>query len=435
MNYVDFTIAASLFLVFFALAIIFSTNYFSNIFSLTKTTEFRFVSEDFFRLFFEGKGVPEDWNKNYSIVPVKIGLAEDLYLIRILVRENAGLNRTDEPVSLSVKFDENCQNKSWNNTIRMYDEDWNELNIEISNKTICYDTQYLKQSDISWKVNHISANQTKKYWIYYSPDETIAAKNYLPLVYVTSSWIPNDGDAWTETTTDWSRYGGTNGTVTTDSINRIRGDYSINITGNFDSSSLGLRYNPANNITGVSNGWHLDFWIYIDDISNLKSVIVRLNDNNESIYVNISSNLTSGSWFHFEKELRSTEWLNWTSFNASNGIDFIDFYMENNSADLTKTIKVDGLHFKKKPLEVKAFPEEYILSISHSKFDVLKNISYDEVRKTVGGNYKLRVEIGNESYGGDFNTSANVGCREYPKIVEYKNGTISKSLVRMCVWK
>jgi hypothetical protein len=434
MNYVDFTIAASLFLIFFTLAILFSTNYFSNLSSLTRTNEFRSTSEDFFKLFFESEGVPENWHKDYPNVPVKVGLAEDLYFTRVLVKEDAGLNRTDEPVTVHIIFDEDCENKSWNNTIRMYDEDWNELNIEISNTTNCSNTQYLNQTDLTWKIN-ISANETKKYWFYYSPDDTVTVKIYSSLLYNTSSWIPNDRDSWTEAINDWSRYGGSNGTVTSDTTNKIRGSSSVNITGTFDSTSLGLEYNPSNNITGVSNGWYLDSWIYIDDISNLNSFIVRLSDNNDNIYVNIVSNLTSNTWYHLEKELKSTEWLNWTNFNASQSIDYIIFYMENSTSDLTKTLKVDGLHFKKKPLEVKAFPEESLSTVSSNKFDVLQNISYDEIRKSVGENYKFRLEVGNEAYGGDFNNSANVGCADYPKVIENKNGTISKDLVRICVWK
>jgi len=441
MNYFDFTIAASTFLIFFALAVMFSTNYFSNLSSLTRITEFRSASEDFYKLFFEDKGVPYNWNKNYLIGPVKIGLAEDLYITRMLIRENAGLNRANEPVKVHIIFDEKCLNKSWNNTIRMYDENWNELNIEISNTTNCSNIQYLNQADVSWEVN-ISKNQIGKYWVYYFPDENVTAKIYSSLSYYTTSWIPNNRDNWTDNNTwsgNWSRYGGESGIVTNDTINKTRGNSSINITGTFNASSIfGLRFNPPNNITNVSNGWYMDSWIFIDNNLNLSYMRIVLNDNYETIYTQISSNLPNNTWYHFEKELSNTTqngWSNWNNFNASNGIDFIEIYLSNSSSNLNKTLKIDGLHFKKKPLEVKAFPEENILAVSLSKFDALQNISYDETKKSVGENYKFRLEIGNKTYGGDFNKSANVGCCEYPKIIENKNGTISKDLVRTCVWK
>jgi hypothetical protein len=432
MNYIDFAIASSIFIIFFGVALIFSTNYFSNLSTLTKTSEFRSVSENFFKIFFEMKGVPENWD-DYFNTPVKIGLVEDLYLTSVLVKEINGSSRTNEPVTAKIVFDENCQNKSWSNSIRMYDEDWNQINLEISNTTFCT-SQYLNQTNITWNIN-ISANQIKKYYLYYSPDNGITNPNYTTLTYNTSSWIPSDRDGWTETTTDWSRSGGSSGTVTNDTNNTIRGNNSVNITGTF-SDYLGLRYNPASNINGITNSWYLDAWLYVDNVTDLNYFYISLYHNlTSNIYTDILLNLTNGIWYHFEKQLDPSLWMQYGTFDASEGIDLIDFSIYNSTSGLTRTIKVDGLHFKKKPLEVKTFPEEKITAISATKFDILKNISYDELRKTVGENYKFRLEVGNETYGGDINISANVGCSEYPKIVENKNGTVSKSIVRMCVWK
>lgn len=441
MNYIDFALAVSFFLFFFVVVIMFTSNYFSSFSGFTRMSEFRTISESMFRVFLESKGVPEDWDENTSIVPIKIGLMEDLYRIPILVEENMDSARTDEPVSVKIIFDEDCQNKSWNTTIRMYDEDDNEIDLEISNIVNCTPEigsgKFLNQTNITWKVN-ISANQIKKYWIYYSPDDEIDDPGYTSLSYTTDSWIPNDRDSWTEGIGNWSRYEGSSGEVTTDSSEKKRGSYSVNITGNFGSTSLGLRYNQSNNITGVSNGWYIDAWIYVDDKSGLDNISVRVNDNNESIHVNITNNVVSGEWYHFVKELNSTTgWLNWVSFNASNGIDYIDFYMENStsSGGVNKTLKIDGLHFKKNPLTVKDFPEEHINSVSLSKFEALKNISYEEVRKTIGENYKFRIKINENPYPliSSINRSANVGCHEYPK-VQY-NGTLTKVNASLCVWK
>ena len=60
MNYIDLAIGTSIFLFFFVLVLVFSTNYFSNLSGLTKISEFRTVSKSLFEIFFEGKGVPED---------------------------------------------------------------------------------------------------------------------------------------------------------------------------------------------------------------------------------------------------------------------------------------------------------------------------------------------------------------------------------------
>ena len=410
----------------------FSTNYFSNLSSLTKTSEFRSVSENFFKIFFESKGTPENWD-DYSNTPVKIGLAEDLYLVSVLIRETNGSSRTNEPVTAQITFDENCQNKSWNNTVRIYDEDWNQMNLETSNTTFC-SSQYLNQTNITWNVN-ISANQNKKYYLYYSPEDNVTNPNYSPLLYNTSSWVPSDGDVWTEDTTDWSRNGGLSGTPTVDSIEKIRGNNSINITGTFDAYYVGLQYNPTSDIIGTDNNWYLDFWLYVDNVTGLDYIYIMVAHNMTSRIETNFSDLTDNTWYHFEKQLDPSLWYKYGTFDASEGIDRIIFDMDNSTPVLTRTFKIDGLHFKKKPLEVKTFPEEKITAVSGTKIDALENISYEEARKTVGENYKFRLEVGNETYGGNVNMSANVGCSEYPKIVEYKNGTVSKTMTKICVWK
>jgi len=437
MNYIDFAIAVSFFIFFFAAVIMFTTNYFSRYSGLTKTSELRPVAESLFNVLLKRKGVPEDWGLNYSISPVKVGLMEDLYMVPIIVKENMGSNRIDEPVNLGVKFDENCQNKSWNTTVRLYDEDDNEVKIEISNTNFCTG-QFLNASNITWEVN-ISANQIQRYYLYYSPDENVTDPGYTSLAYSTSSWITSNRDEWTddETTnfTYWSRYEGSSGTITNDTVDKVRGNSSVNITGNFSKTALGLKYNPTANITGVSNGWYVDAWIYVNNKASLKSINITINDNNESISVNISD-INSGEWYHFEKELSSTAgWPNWDAFNASNGINYIVFFAENNTPDLARTLKIDGLHFKKNPLIIKPFPEESIEAISYNKFDIMRNLSYDELKKTIGENYKLSVKIDEETYGGQVSQSANAVCYDTPSVIQYRNGTIKRIVPKLCIWK
>jgi len=154
MNYVDFVIAVSLFIFFFVAVIMFTTNYFSRYSGLTKTSELRPVAESLFNILLERKGVPEDWDLNYSISPVKVGLMEDLYKITILLEETSGYNRTNELISRHIVFDENCENKTWNNTIRVFDEDYNEFVYQLSDETFC-SSQYLQEANITWEVNVI----------------------------------------------------------------------------------------------------------------------------------------------------------------------------------------------------------------------------------------------------------------------------------------
>ena len=380
-------------------------------------------------MIFEKKGIPENWDRA-SVIPVQLGLTKDLYKIPVLVQEKANSSRLNEPVTVHVIFDKECLNKSWNNSIRVYEED-KELNFKLSNVTFCK-SQFLKEGDLTWEVN-VSSYGSKDYLIYYSSDDKMNEPSYSLQSFNTTSWIPSDGDAWTEKTVDWSREGGSSGFPTNDTKNKIMGNASINITGTFDFSSLGLTYNPSGNISGVSNGWFLDAWIYVDNVTGINGIKVRLSDNNDSIYVDILNSIQSGVWYHFEKELKSTEWLNWTNFDASNGIDYVKFYLENNTPGLTRTLKVDALHFKKQPLKVKVFPEDTINVVSTTKIDSLKNISYENLKKTLG-NYNFRIKVDDISYGGK-SYGANVACYEGPKLIQYMNGSIEKTMARICVWK
>jgi len=65
----------------------------------------------------------------------------------------------------------------------------------------------------------------------------------------------------------------------------------------------------------------------------------------------------------------------------------------------------------------------------------MRNLSYDELKRTIGENYKLSVKIDGETYGGAVNQSANAVCYENPSIIQYKNGTVKKIIPKLCAWK
>ena len=45
------------------------------------------------------------------------------------------------------------------------------------------------------------------------------------------------------------------------------------------------------------------------------------------------------------------------------------------------------------PLSPEYFPEQSVDGISGSKLDALRDLTYDELRKTIGEGYKFRIEI------------------------------------------
>lgn len=389
MGYIDLAIAISAFILFLSFILVLSFNYFSKQPSFLKIPEYQRKAIDFFEKFFTTKGTPENWEET-GVVPYEPGVLIDLYRIPVVVRETAGLTRENEPVSITVTFDEDCINTTWNTTVRVYDEDVKEIKSNISEQIFCI-SQYLNQSVVSWNVN-LSSNQIKKFFIFSSPDEKVSSANY-SISYNTTSWIPDDGDSWTESTNNWVRYEGTTGTVTLDSTNKKVGSYNINMTGTFSSNSLlGLEYNPTGNITGVSNGWYLRAWVFIDNIAGLTHINISISDNSAVITKNITE-ITNNSWYLFEENLSSSNWANWTNFNASNGIDFVRFFAVNSTSGLTRNFKIDGLRFEKKPLQIEIFPQEKIEGVSSKKLKALKNMTYEELKKVIGGDYKIRIEI------------------------------------------
>lgn len=384
---VDLPISLAIFLIFLVFTIVFVLNYFADMPSLSKVRELRTKAEDLYDSMFKSKGLPENWESSGS-VPAMPGVMTYLKKVPVTIEETAGINRTNEPIVVNTTTDEDCTNSTWNNTVRVYDSNMTEVASNITEQSFC-SGQFLKNTNVTFNVN-ISANEKKKFEIYYSDDTGIVASNNT-IVYNTNSWNPADGDSWTETTVDWSRYLGSSGTVALDTTNKKLGTSSVNLPGTLDSQGIGLDYNPAASITGVSNGWYVIAWLFVDDKSSLNNINISVSDGTNLITADVSSQIVSNSWYLFERQLSSSSWSNWSSFNAANGIDFVRFVV-NGTNGLSRTLKMDGLRFEKSPLVTTVFPEEKINAISYSKTKGMRNTSSDEV-VTIGEGYKFRIEI------------------------------------------
>jgi hypothetical protein len=383
---IDLPVALGIFLIFLVLTVVFALNYFSKIPGLSKNTELRSKAVDLYNTLFKSRGIPENWEDSNSI-PASPGMMITLRKVPVTVKETAGSDRINEPVVVNITFDEDCVNTAWNNTVRIYDSDLNEVAFNLTDQSFC-SSQFLKTANISFNVN-ILANQNKKYDIYFSDDDSITAPTNTT-IYNTASFIPNDGDSWTESVSSWSRYSGSSGSVEMDSTNKKIGAGAVSITGVTSSNELGLEYNPASAITGVSNGWYLRAWLFVDDETSLDSINVSVGDGSNVITLDVSTGMSSNSWYLFEKTISSSVWANWSSFNAGS-INFVRFSVKGTN-DLTRTLKIDGLRFEKTPLSATVFPEEEIKAISSSKTKGLRNINPDEITAT-GEGYKFRIEI------------------------------------------
>jgi hypothetical protein len=356
--------------------------------------QYREAAVNLFNKFFGAEGTPTNWETTGQ-APSELGLSIVVYKIPITVEERGGVARQNEPVTVELTFDDECTNKTLNNTLRLYNSSLNEVQYELVNPVVC-SGQYLNESYLRFNVN-MSQNEKKVFNLYFVNDSTIPATNYtMPYttLYSTSAWVPNSGDDWTDSVTFWSRYGGAVGSVETNSTTKIRGSASVQINGTFDNDTLGLIYNPTGAITGVSNGWYLDAWVYVDNIDSISSVNILLNDGSDNITTNISnSSLTSNTWYHFEHNISSSDWDGWGTFDASNGIDYIAFYMVNYTSGLARNLKVDEVHFERKSLEIQSFPEQREVVVSKKKVNALSNLTYDELKEVIGEDYKFRIEI------------------------------------------
>jgi hypothetical protein len=162
----------------------------------------------------------------------------------------------------------------------------------------------------------------------------------------------------------------------------------------FDSSKLGILYDPTSAITGVSNGRWLDAWVYVDDVSGISAVNAVMNDGTDEITTSVSAaQLESAQWYHFQKNITSGDWSGWSTFDAANGIDYVGLYISNSTPVSTRNFKIDGVHFGLRPLAVTAFPAEREIVISRKKVDAMNNMTYSDLRDVLGEDYRFRIEI------------------------------------------
>jgi len=172
---IDFAIAAGLFLVFIGILFGYVVNYLLNYRNIAVASELRGVASDLFNTFFTGKGVPSNWDEQ-AIVPVKVGLMNDLYRIAINVTETNGTARDNIAINGTIDFDSTCSKNVLNNTVRLYNSSNLEIPFQLYNQTFC-SSRYLKTGDLVFNLS-LSADQTKFFFVYFSPEKNVTAASY-----------------------------------------------------------------------------------------------------------------------------------------------------------------------------------------------------------------------------------------------------------------
>ncbi len=293
----------------------------------------------------------------------EVSLVSRVKKIPIELKENSSINRTNLPIELEIVFDDECEGIALNSSLRVYDEDWNSYPIKIVKANYCF-KGYLKNATITFPVN-ITANSSSLFYLFFHNIEVNPPKNF---EFNTSDWVPSNGDSFTENESIgwWYIIEGIGDLSCKEE--RIYGNCSVTFDGSFSGDKVSIKFNKT--IEGVSNGWYLRFYFFLNN-TNLTNILVKINDGNETIYKNVSE--FKRGWNLFEERIERENWQNWTAFNASNGIKFFLLEAFNNTESSIRVL-IDGLRFEKPPLIRFLYPEQDVVVLDKKKIKLWEEV-------------------------------------------------------------
>jgi hypothetical protein len=424
-----------MFLLFFGAIIIFTTNYFSNMQGLAKESEFRGMASNFFEQIFGKKGVPENWYSQ-SGNPVQAGLIGDLYQIPIIVEGN-NYNKTDELISINLTFDKNCENNVKNSSVRVFSEDYDEINFRMTNQVFCSDS-FLKTANLIW-LDNISANQKKNYFVYYSQDN-INNPNYTVNSSLIGYW--NFNENYGNIAHD-SSINNNDGVINEANWNSGKYEYGLEFDGINDYVNVG---NPAALQFNNTNSFSIAIWFKINSITSggYDSIFYKQASANRFSYgyhfeqgipnltfsvgkayvgdnVAYSNSLfQTGAWYYVVGVYSSSEskvklYINGSLSSQTDytygdlayandllyiggDVDQSDRYFNGTIDEVriyNRVLSEDEINasYYSPPITVKIFPEEKISGLSIDRILAIRNKSVDDIRKTLSGDYKFKIEV------------------------------------------
>lgn len=424
---VSFIIATSIFMLFVFLILVSTINY------LTRTPESAVIL-----------GLRDNAKSIFSSLfgtgsaSLSQRTATDLYRTPILVEESNGTDRVNEVIALQVDFDEDCDQKSsWNNTIRVYDQNFNELPSKISYQDIC-SSQWLNDSIVTFLVN-VSANSNKRVYVYsINNSDTIAPRHNLTIV---GYWpLSENGGTLAK---DFSGYSN-NGTLSNFGSSSISGWQSgtnckYNSCLAFDGADdiVNVSYSNALN---VSPEFTIAFWVKGVDVNNEAHVFskynndfyVRLNPTGTSPRLTCSFTSVSDSGNGVSTSFENSTWIHIAcTYNGTlltlykNGVEVAtqsrsgavrvsgdplalgaqsrpglsSLYFFNGTLDdarlYNKSLSVNEIKSLANATQVTvtSFPQGTITAISAKKVQTLLNNEYKGVKASLGGDFDFRIEI------------------------------------------
>ena len=422
---VDLIIATSLFVIFISSILIYISGYQGKEASWQFITDLRREAN---KLTDEiiSQGNPPNWNKE-NVIPSKIGLASSVYSIPILVSDNSGYERINEPIVQEIVFDEDCKNIAWNGSVRIFDENFNEVPFRFVNQTFC-PSGFLQKAILFFEVN-VSANSTRKLQIFFYNSTQVNPRDYGNFSSLVM-WLTfdegsgniaydysgngNNGTLYNGTTV----CGGTNGcplwvngkfgkAVSFDGVDDwieilnsnllnpslITVSLWVNVS-SFGNSILLSKNYSSYQLSLDSNGY-VQFYInetYINssfplNISTWQNVVGRFNGSNIDIFINTVNAGSKIYSFYIPFNSLNLSIAAWQLTSFFNGtIDDVRIYNRALSEE-------EILSHYQQPLSVKIFPRIEVSLISFEKLEALRNISYDLLKDVLQKGYDFRIEI------------------------------------------
>ncbi|MDT7859210.1 MAG: LamG domain-containing protein [Candidatus Aenigmarchaeota archaeon] len=384
------------------------------------------------------KGIPSDWNKE-NIIPSKIGLASSYYLIPILISDTSGYNRINEPIAQEIVFDNDCKNLAWNGTVRIFDENFNEVPFRFVNQTFC-PSGFLQKAILFFEVN-VSANSTRKLQIFFYNSTQVNPKDYGNFsnlvmwltfdegsgniaydysgnknngVLLDANVTNNDGNTppqWTN-----GKFGKALSFDGVDDYVGISASPTLNITNQITIEAwvlpLSFGGNPGRGILRkgddsyayelvVNSDGYPQLWLYSGTDNGLTAtqaislnswnfIVGTYNNSNMKLYIN--ENLVG------ERAIGSITILNNNQILTIGAWDLGYLRHWNGTIDEVRVYNraltnEEILSHYQQPLTIKIFPRTEVSLISFEKIEALRNISYDLLKNALQKGYNFRVEV------------------------------------------
>jgi len=416
----DLSIALLLYMLFIAITLYYFSNLSMENIKWMKSLEVKkvvtsLVSEIFSFSNLEGKEVE---------FPYPLSLSIKYPSLLFSVFDVSGHNRVNEPVLISLDLDEECLNRVRKGTIRIYDEDFNEIPFRFVKEEFCKEN-YLRKATLFFETN-TSRFSSRKFRLIFSNISSLELKNYENvsdiLLLLTFDDYENIGYDFSGNNNHGKIYG--NPTLTEGKFGMglsLDEDYisiESNLTLLLDTElTISLWIKPNNPLgekqTIIANSPSIgeyNYWIYLEN-SSLKVSVFSTEESNlvipevfndtEWYYIVVRvKNKTIEVFINGEKvgegESGENKWREGYTYIGSLGEERGTWF--NGTVDevriYRRALSNEEIisHFYN-PLEVCIFPVEEIDVISFEKILLLKDFSYNVLKELRFTNYNFRVEI------------------------------------------